>query len=103
MSVRRRYGLVRAIAFVLKLLGWIALVLGIVSAILVLTNLNANAPAFVRVLGSVGLVAGPLIGIIWWVQLYAFGSVLSILVDIEENTRLLGAEPQGGVTIVETP
>lgn len=102
MTVRRRYGLVRAIAFVLKLLGWIALVVGILAGVLVLTTLNANSPAFVRVLSSVGLVAGPIMGIIWWVQLFAFGSILSLLVDIEENTRSLSAEP-AGTALIEAP
>lgn len=100
MRGRRNYPLVRAIAFVLQLMGWIALALGIIAGVMALTNLNASAQ-FVRILSSIGLFAGPLTGIVWWVVLYAFGSVLKILVDIEENTRLLASEPTATNATVE--
>ena len=96
MNVSRKYGVVRAIAFVLKLFSWLALLGGIVVAIVTLTatsGLAATAPNLVQLVRSIGVVMGPLIGIIWFVQLYAFGSVLSLLIDIEENTRVLASQP----------
>jgi hypothetical protein len=68
----------------LKLLAWLALLVGIIGAIVSLASL----PQLLKV---VGLVTALLVGIGWFVQLYAFGSILALLMDIEENTRLLAA------------
>jgi hypothetical protein len=40
-------------------------------------------------LASLAAIILPVTGIVWFVQLFAIGSILSLLVDIEENTRLL--------------
>ncbi len=96
MSVPHRYGVVRAIAFVLKLLAWLALLLGILVAVAAAVGISVLADArgdLLQTIRSLGVIVGPLVGIIWFVQLYAFGSILSLLVDIEENTRLLAAQP----------
>jgi len=85
-----KYGLVRAIAFILKLLAWLALIAGVITAIAV--SSGGSATGFLQTVRSLGLVAGLVVGIIWFVQLFAFGSILSLLVDIEENTRQLAAE-----------
>ena len=45
--------------------------------------------AFPRWLTLGGAVAAPLVALIIFVQLYAFGSILSLLVKIEENTRAM--------------
>jgi len=102
MSVPRRYVVVRAIAFVLKLLAWLALLGGVLAAVgaLLLTN---NAPGslsnVMTIIRSAGLIAGPVVGIVWFVQLFAFGSILSLLVHIEENTRTLAMQmPAAGAT-----
>jgi len=91
MNASQKYGLVRAIAFILKLLAWLALLAGVIAA--VVSGTAGNAPGALKVLSSLGLIVGPVVGIIWFVQLFAFGSILSLLVDIEENTRQLSAEP----------
>lgn len=91
MNASQKYGLVRAIAFILKLLAWLALLAGVVAAIV--SGNAGNAPGALKVLSSLGLIIGPVVGIVWFVQLFAFGSILSLLVDIEENTRQLTAEP----------
>lgn len=96
MSVPRKYPVIRAIALVLKILAWVALALGLLAAIVAVTATSNMSPAMATIAGfvrSVGLIVGPLVGIIWFVQLYAFGSVLSLLVEIEENTRALALEP----------
>lgn len=93
MSSPQKYGIVRAIAFVLKLLAWVALVGGLVVALV-----SLGSPAILRPLG---LVIGPLVGIVWFVQLYAFGSILSLLIDIEENTHVLATQPAAGAAPVD--
>lgn len=99
MSLPPKYGIVRAIAFVLKLLAWIALVAGLVVAIV--SASAGGGGGILQVLRSMGLVIGPLVGIVWFVQLYAFGSILSLLIDIEENTRVLAAQPTAGTASVD--
>jgi hypothetical protein len=86
---------VRAISLVLKVLGWIALVAGILSAIGILFSGGAGSNSLVDAMRSLGMVMGPLVGIVLFIQLFALGSVLSLLVDIEENTRSLAEQPTG--------
>jgi hypothetical protein len=90
MNGSQKYGLVRAIAFILKLLAWLALIAGVIAAIAAAAG--GSGPGLLQVMRSLGMVVGPIVGIVWFVQLFAFGSILSLLVDIEENTRQL-AEP----------
>jgi len=92
MNVPQRYPVVRVISFILKLLAWVALAAGLIAAIVALT-IGGGAGGIVQALRTVGAIAGPLMGIIWFVQLYAFGSILSLLVDVEENTRALANQP----------
>ncbi len=92
MSVPHKYGVVRAIALILKVLAWVALVVGLGSAVGIMVS-GSGGNSLVDTFRSVGMVVGPLVGIIWFVQLFALGSVLSLLVDIEENTRSLAEQP----------
>lgn len=97
MNVSRKYGLLRAIAFILKLLAWVVLAAALIGTIVLLTNIGGSTAAdnqLLRALGSAGVVATPLLGVIWFIQLFAFGSILSLLVDVEENTRALAAQAQ---------
>ncbi len=96
MSIPRKYGLLRVIAFILKLLGWLVLAAGISGAIVVATmsgRLPQDTPEMFRTLAQVGALAAPIIAIVWFVQLFAFGSVLSMLIEVEEKTRGLAARP----------
>jgi hypothetical protein len=97
--------LVRVIAFILKLLAWLILLVCVVGAIWGLT-LMGRPPAGWLIspvtLGTGTLVAALLTGLFWFVPLFAFGSILSLLLDIEENTRALAAYPPG-VELAETP
>jgi hypothetical protein len=92
VTVQRRYGFLRAIAFLLKLLAWLALLAGLTIAavsLLMLAGLGSgilNLDPTVRLLGAS---LAPAVGIAAFVKLYAFGSILSLLIDIEENTRRL--------------
>jgi hypothetical protein len=87
MNIPRNYNLLRLIASILKVLAWVALVLAVIGIIVALA---ANLPG---VLKLVGVVTALLVGIGWFVQLYAFGSILALLVDIETNTRMLASNP----------
>jgi hypothetical protein len=88
MNVPQKYPVVRIISLILKILAWVALAAGLIAAIVALTSGGSIA-----ILRTVGVIVGPLMGIIWFVQLYAFGSILSLLVDVEENTRALANQP----------
>ncbi len=93
MKVARRYGLVRVIAFILKLLAWIALIVCIAGAIFGVTLFSRPTPFLSpSILGTSTLIGAILIGLLWFIPLYAFGSVLTLLLDIEENTRTLATD-----------
>jgi uncharacterized membrane protein len=92
MNVSRKYQVLRFIAFLLKLLAWLVL-LGAVVAIVVavpafLATTSRGAPWY-EVAPWGAMLGLPLFGIIWFIQLFALGSVLSLLIGIEENTRAL--------------
>ncbi len=93
MNGSPKYGLLRTIARVLKIIAWIVLAVGLIAAIVALTSMGGSADTLTRALNGVLAVVGPLMGIIWFLQLFALGSVISLLIDIEENTRLLAAQP----------
>ena len=90
MNVPHKYALLRVIATVLKVLGWIVLGVGVIGAIILAVTAVPRAAAIIpQAVGLAGTGMVALLGVIWFVQLYAFGSILSLLVDIEENTRAL--------------
>lgn len=98
MNVPRKYSLLRLIAFILKLLAWVVLVAAAVGFILLLIGLGGSHDTdnqILRALGAAGLVVTPLLGVVWFIQLFAFGSILSLLIDVEENTRALAAQDRG--------
>lgn len=81
MKTERNYGLLRNIALVLRIISWVALAVGVIGAIVVLTLSLPGGLKFGLFL--VAIIAG----ICWFIQLYAAGSVLVLLMDTEENTR----------------
>jgi hypothetical protein len=86
----RKYGLVRAIAFILKLLGWVILIACIVAGIFGgVTLFSAPSLGLPAWLGTGTIMVAVLTGLFWFVPFYGFGSILSLLLDIEENTRAL--------------
>jgi uncharacterized protein (DUF983 family) len=85
MDVPQKYGLVRAIAALLKVLAVIILILGIVALVGSLLMGNQYQLPLWMTLGSA--VALPLVALLTSAQLYAFGAILSLLVKIEKNTR----------------
>ncbi len=91
MNMPRRYGLVRAIAFILKLLAWVVLVACVAGGIF--GGFSAPSLGLPAWLGTGTVIAALLTGLFWFVPLYGFGSILSLLLDIEENTRALSEYP----------
>ena len=89
MNVPRKYPLLRVIALVLKVLAWIVLAAGLIGMIGLLVA-GSGLPSdqqSLRPLATAGALTIPLVAILWFVELFAFGSILSLLIDIEENTR----------------
>ncbi len=92
MSVSQKYGVLRVIATILKFLAWLVLAAGIIGMIIVLAN-TGKMPEALRPLAAAGTFAVPILAIVWFLQLFGFGSILSLLIDIEENTRGMAARP----------
>ncbi len=98
MNVPRRYGILRFIALLLKVLAWAVLILSIIGMVSLFGmggSFGPDAPAILRSLTTMGAFALPLVAIIWFVQLFAFGSILSLLIDIEQHTRSLASDVGG--------
>jgi protein-S-isoprenylcysteine O-methyltransferase Ste14 len=94
MNEPRKYVVVRVIAALLKIVAVIILILGIVALVASLGMGNRIQLPQWLTLG--GAVAAPLVALVTFVQLYAFGSILSLLVKIEENTRAMLQPPSEG-------
>ena len=86
MNEPKKYRILSVIALILKILAWVALAGGIIGMIVVSSSAG-KLPDTARPLVSAGTWGVLLLGIVWFVQLFAFGSVLSLLMDIEESTR----------------
>jgi len=97
----RKYKTIRFIGGLFKVLGWIFLVLGILSAIVAVVTLSVGGGLVSRrltevvpsaVLGGVvsGIMAGiglALAGLVEFVLFYAAGEGIDLVLSIEENTR----------------
>ena len=92
MNVPRKYGFVRVIAAVLKVVAVLFLIIGILAAVASLGLGNQASLPLWLTLG--GAVAAPIVAIATFIQLYAFGAILSLLVKIEENTRAMLLPPE---------
>ncbi len=91
MNVPRKYPVLRVIALILKVLAWVVLAAGFLGMIGLLSV--GSGDQVLRPLTTAGALTVPLIAILWFIQLFAFGSILSLLIDIEESTRGLAARP----------
>lgn len=91
MSVPRRYGLLRVIAFIIRLLAWLVLLAGIGGALWTLI-VQSRSAAPLPYLTAILIVGLPLVALTIFVQVFAFGSILSMLINIEESTRALAFE-----------
>ena len=89
MKTSRDFGMLRAIAAFLRVLGWIGLAVGILVAVVLLFT---GLPPFLRWTGVFFAVVA---AIGWFVPMYGVGSVLHLLLDIEKNTDVSGFQPVG--------
>lgn len=80
MDVPQKYGLLRAIAFILKLIAWIILIVAIIGGFMLMINLGSGPGTWI----GLSVMA---IGAIAFLEFYGLGSVLTVLVDIERDTR----------------
>ena len=98
--MEKRYGVLRFIASLWKILAWITLVLGVLGAFGALAGsiFGGMDSQVWRQMGMSPLVSGTVVGIVGFlgvlittvlqfVAFYAAGEVLSLFIDIEDNTR----------------
>ena len=103
MAVPKRFGVLRLVGTILKVLAWIILVLAILlgigagafSSVPALASIVDGFPALSDLLANgsglfvgIGLFLG---GLLYWLLLYSAGENLLLRVAVEENTRLTAA------------
>jgi hypothetical protein len=94
MNVPRKYPVLRVIALILKILAWVVLAAGFIGMIAILST-GSRLPADLQVLRpltTAGAFGVPLVAILNFILLFGFGSILSLLVDIEEKTREIASK-----------
>jgi hypothetical protein len=89
-----RHLVLTVVSVLMKLLAWIALVGGVVGAVMaiafgsLLTSMGAGRSNIAGPLGSVGLaLISLLVGVIYFLTFYAYGDVIAVLLKILENTQ----------------
>jgi hypothetical protein len=102
MTVPKRFGILRFIGTLLKVLAWIVLIVGVLGGVVVavmgdtVTPLVASNLLLATLLGTqVGQITGGvglvLLGLVDFLILYAAGERLHLQLAVEENTRLTAA------------
>jgi len=100
MMVPKRFGVLRVIGVLLKVLAWFSLVMGVVGAVAgllaggALTDLLSNAGVASPLGGGEAMIlalGGLLTGLISFLALYAAGEGIFLQLAVEENTRLTAA------------
>jgi hypothetical protein len=96
----KKYGVLRIIATINKIIAWLVLVLGVLGgcvslAIGLVPALTGTGGRDAAALAAGGLIGGLLGGIgaifvavLYFLVFYAFGEMIYLLIDLEENTRL---------------
>ena len=106
MAVPKRFGILRLVGTLLKVIAWIILVIAVIAAIVV----GIAAPALETTVqpflegatqgiplsldGGNGIIVGIIlliVGLIYFLSLYAAGESILLRVALEENTRLTAA------------
>ena len=101
MSVPKRFGVLRLVGTLLKVIAWIVLIVSILGAIglVLMENSGLQLPiANVYDTGALGQTGGIfvglgvlIVGLIYFLILYASGESLHLQLAVEENTRLTAA------------
>lgn len=92
MEIERRFGVLRVISMILKILAWLTLITSVIAAVglFLTTNRGQVSPDALPQGVNGGLGAGLLslaAGVIYFILFYAFAESILVFVDIEENTR----------------
>ncbi len=97
---QRRYGTLRLVIFVLQVLAWVSLILGLLIALgtfltialglaqLPAPNQPAEPPTASLLAGSIGAVTSLIVTIILFVGFMATSQIIHLLIEMEQNTRI---------------
>lgn len=97
--MQKKYGVLRIIATINKIIAWLVLVLGVLGgcvslAVGLLPSLTSASTRTAPSLLVGGLAAGMLTGfgaiaisLLYFLVFYSFGELIYLLIDLEENTR----------------
>jgi hypothetical protein len=95
LQMARQFAALRVVGTILKVLGWLSLIVGVLVAIgvlifgfaltdqLGLPGIDLGGP----LAGIAGFVAALVVGILYFLLLYAAGEAIYLFLCIEENTR----------------
>ncbi len=98
--MEKRYRVLRLIAVILKVIAWIVLVLGVLGALGiliggivgggsgVLRELGLPAMGSTIVVAVIGFISAVLFAVLYFLALYAVGEFITLVISIEENTRM---------------
>ncbi len=118
--VQKKFTVLRVVSTIFKVMGWIVLVTGVLSACgslavgampgLLATGARGSNVASATAFAGMGILGGVLFGVgviffavLYFLLLYAFGDMIHLLVALEENTRLtaerlMGRSQESGLT-----
>ncbi|MFO7773099.1 MAG: hypothetical protein R6V59_04060 [Dehalococcoidia bacterium] len=84
----QRYPFLRFAAGVLRVVGWIALVLGVIASIGMAITIGMDGNGFISILMAAAAAIVGLIGsFLVWLFLLATRELFYLLMDVEQNTR----------------
>jgi len=85
--MRRRYLVLRAFSLILRVVGWIAVIIGIVSFGWGLYELLRPATETMAIVAARDAVGGGVGTVLFGLILVLYGEVIEVFFDIEANTR----------------
>ncbi|MFO7996855.1 MAG: hypothetical protein R6U93_06955 [Dehalococcoidia bacterium] len=84
----QRYPFLRFAAAVLRVVGWIALVLGVIASIAMGITTGMGGEGFASILmGAVTVIVGLIGSFLVWLFLLAARELFYLVMDVEQNTR----------------
>ncbi len=97
--MNRKYKFLQTAATIFKVIGWIVLVLGIISSIVLAITMGSTFGNLSILYAIFGIVYS----VVSWVGLLAVAEIFVLLIDLEENTRetaelLRAGSKQGSVS-----
>ncbi|MGC9356234.1 MAG: hypothetical protein ACP5GX_00100 [Anaerolineae bacterium] len=100
--MEKRYRVLHFVAILWKILAWLVLILGLLGSIGgLIFGLAGGSPALWRSLGVepafaegsllvgiVSFIGGLIVTLLYFLMIFAAGEMISLFIDLEENTRL---------------